>query len=163
MIERRCFLSTVDKVTAIADPIAQQIGYELVDVEYVKEGKNWFLRLYIDKDGGIDLDDCTRFSEKIGETLDSQKVDPIPHPYYLEVSSPGAERPLKIEKDFEEALGQYIHVSLYQQIESENTFEGTLKELNEDSLTLVIRIKTREKELVIDRSNIAKARLAIKF
>ena len=64
MIERRCFLSTVDKVTAIADPIAQQIGYELVDVEYVKEGKNWFLRLYIDKDGGVDLDDCTRFSER---------------------------------------------------------------------------------------------------
>lgn len=156
-------MSTVDKVIAIADPVAKQLGYELVDVEYVKEGKNWFLRLYIDKDGGVDLDDCTRFSEKIGEELDSQKTDPIPHPYYLEVSSPGAERPLKKEKDLQEAVGKYIHVSLYQQIDSENTFEGTLTELNEDTLTLVIRIKTREKELIIDRSNIAKARLAIKF
>ncbi len=156
-------MSTVDKVTAIAGPVAEQAGYELVDVEYVKEGKNWFLRLYIDKDGGVDLDDCTKFSEKIGEELDAQKVDPIPHPYYLEVSSPGAERPLKKEKDLIEAVGKYIHVSLYQQISGENTFEGTLKELNDQTLTLVIRIKTREKEIEIDRSNIAKARLAIKF
>lgn len=156
-------MSTVDKVTAIADPVAAELGYELVDVEYVKEGKNWFLRIYIDKDGGIDLDDCTRFSEKIGETLDSQKTDPIPHPYYLEVSSPGAERPLKKDQDLRDAVEKYIHVSLYQQIDGENIFEGTLKEVTEDSIKLVIRIKTREKELTIERANIAKARLAIKF
>lgn len=156
-------MSTVDKVTAIADPVAAELGYELVDVEYVKEGKNWFLRIYIDKDGGIDLDDCTRFSEKIGETLDSQKTDPIPHPYYLEVSSPGAERPLKKDQDLRDAVEKYIHVSLYQQIDGENIFEGTLKEVTDDSIKLVIRIKTREKELTIERANIAKARLAIKF
>ncbi|MEC6747409.1 ribosome maturation factor RimP [Marinilactibacillus sp. GCM10026970] len=156
-------MSTVDKVTAIADPVAAELGYELVDVEYVKEGKNWFLRIYIDKDGGIDLDDCTRFSEKIGETLDSQKTDPIPHPYYLEVSSPGAERPLKKDQDLRNAVEKYIHVSLYQQIDGENIFEGTLKEVTDDSIKLVIRIKTREKELTIERANIAKARLAIKF
>ncbi|WP_225744135.1 ribosome maturation factor RimP [Marinilactibacillus sp. Marseille-P9653] len=156
-------MSTVDKVTAIADPVAAELGYELVDVEYVKEGKNWFLRLYIDKDSGIDLDDCTRFSEKIGETLDSQKTDPIPHPYYLEVSSPGAERPLKKDQDLRDAVEKYVHVSLYQQIDGENIFEGTLKEVTDDSIKLVIRIKTREKELTIERANIAKARLAIKF
>ncbi|WP_208559668.1 ribosome maturation factor RimP [Marinilactibacillus kalidii] len=156
-------MSTVDKVTAIADPVAAELGYELVDVEYVKEGKNWFLRIYIDKEGGVDLDDCTRFSEKIGEALDSQKTDPIPHPYYLEVSSPGAERPLKKDKDLRDAVEQYIHVSLYQQIDGENIFEGTLKEVTDDTISLVIRIKTREKELTIDRTNIAKARLAIKF
>lgn len=156
-------MSTVDRVTDIAQPIAEELGYELVDVEYVKEGKNWFLRVYIDRLGGVDLDDCTSFSEKISEVLDSQKPDPIPHAYYLEVSSPGAERLLKNETDFQNAVGKYIHVSLYQQIDSENTFEGICKELTDNTVTLVIRIKTREKEVVIPRSNIAKARLAIQF
>lgn len=156
-------MSTVDKVTEIATPLAEELGYELVDVEYVKEGKNWFLRMYIDKPDGVDLDDCTAFSEKMSEVLDSKEPDPIPHAYYLEVSSPGAEKPLKKEADFQNAIGEYIHVSLYQQIDSQNTFEGTLKELTDEDLTLEIRIKTRKKELIIPRSNIAKARLAIQF
>lgn len=156
-------MSTVDRVTDIAQPIAEELGYELVDVQYVKEGKNWFLRVYIDKLGGVDLDDCTSFSERISEVLDTEDPDPIPHAYYLEVSSPGAERPLKKEEDFQNAVGKYIHVSLYQQVDSENAFEGIFKELTDDTVTLVIRIKTREKEIVIPRSNIAKARLAIQF
>lgn len=156
-------MSTVDRVTEIAEPVAEELGYELVDVEYVKEGKNWFLRMYIDQPGGVDLDDCTTFSERMSELLDSKDPDPIPHAYYLEVSSPGAEKPLKKEEDFQKAVGEYIHVSLYQQIDSQNTFEGTLKELTEDELVLEIRIKTRKKDLTIPRSNIAKARLAIQF
>lgn len=156
-------MSTVDRVTEIAEPLAEEMGYELVDVEYVKEGKNWFLRVYIDQAGGVDLNDCTAFSERMSEVLDSKDPDPIPHAYYLEVSSPGAEKPLKKEEDFKNAVGEYIHVSLYQQIDSQNTFEGTLKELTEEELVLEIRIKTRKKELTIPRSNIAKARLAIQF
>lgn len=156
-------MSTVDRVTEIAEPLAEEMGYELVDVEYVKEGKNWFLRLYIDQPGGVDLSDCTAFSESMSEVLDSKDPDPIPHAYYLEVSSPGAEKPLKKEEDFKKAIGEYIHVSLYQQIDSQNTFEGTLKEFTEEDLVLEIRIKTRKKELTIPRSNIAKARLAIQF
>lgn len=156
-------MSTVDRVTEIAEPVAEELGYELVDVEYVKEGKNWFLRMYIDQPGGVDLDDCTTFSERMSELLDSKDPDLIPHAYYLEVSSPGAEKPLKKEEDFQKAVGEYIHVSLYQQIDSQNTFEGTLKELTEDELVLEIRIKTRKKDLTIPRSNIAKARLAIQF
>lgn len=156
-------MSTVDKVTEIAEPLATELGYELVDVEYVKEGKNWFLRIYIDKPESVDLDDCTHFSEKMSEILDTKDPDPIPHAYYLEVSSPGAEKPLKKEKDFENAVGKYIHVSLYQQINSENSFEGTLKELTDEEIVLEIKIKTRTKELTIPRSNIAKARLAIQF
>lgn len=147
----------------IATPLAEELGYELVDLEYVKEGKNWFLRLYIDQPGGVDLDDCTTFSEKMSEQLDSQKPDPIPHAYYLEVSSPGAERPLKKEADLKAAVGEYIHVSLYQQIDSQNTFEGVLKTCTDEELVLEIRIKTRKKEIVIPRSNISKARLAIQF
>lgn len=156
-------MSTIEKVRHLAQPIAEQSGYEMTDVEYVKEGKNWFLRVYIDKPEGINLDDCTVFSEKLSEVLDNEEVDPIPHAYYLEVSSPGAERPLKKEEDFQNAVGKYIHVSLYQQIDSENSFEGILNELTEDTLILVVRIKTREKEIVIPRSTIAKARLAIRF
>lgn len=156
-------MSTIEKVRHLAQPIAEQSGYEMTDVEYVKEGKNWFLRVYIDKPEGINLDDCTVFSEKLSEVLDNEEVDPIPHAYYLEVSSPGAERPLNKEEDFQNAVGKYIHVSLYQQIDSENSFEGILNELTEDTLILVVRIKTREKEIVIPRSTIAKARLAIRF
>lgn len=76
-------MNTVEKVREISRPIASELGYELVDVDYLKEGKNWFLRLYIDKPEGVDLDDCALFSEKIGERLDAVEPDPIPHAYYL--------------------------------------------------------------------------------
>ena len=98
-------------VSTLALPVIEAEGFELVDLEFVKEGKNWFLRFYLDKPGGIDLDDCAFMSEKFSELLDAQDPDPIPQAYFLEVSSPGAERPLKTEKDLKEAIGQYVHVS----------------------------------------------------
>jgi len=156
-------LSTVDKVRAISEPIVDELGYELVEVEYVKEGRNWFLRLYIDKEDGVDLDDCALFSERLEEVLDAIQPDPIPHAYYLEVSSPGAERPLVTEKDFEKAVGSFIHVRLQGAIEGESIYEGTLKELTEDELVLDIKIKTRRKDIRIKRDMIAKARLAVEF
>lgn len=156
-------MSTIDKVRTISEPIAEDLGYNLVDVEYVKEGKHWFLRLYIDKENGVDLDDCALFSEKIEEVLDTIQPDPIPHAYYLEVSSPGAERPLKSEKDFENAVGKYIHLTLREAVEGESIYEGTLKEWNTDDLVITIKIKTRRKDIVIQKDKIAKARLAIEF
>lgn len=156
-------MSTVDKVRTISEPIAEELGYNLVDVEYVKEGKHWFLRLYIDKDKGVDLDDCALYSERIEEVMDTIQPDPIPHAYYLEVSSPGAERPLKSEKDFENAVGKYIHLTLHEAVEGESVYEGTLKEWNTDNLVITIKIKTRRKDIVIDTNKIAKARLAIEF
>ncbi|GAA0370003.1 ribosome maturation factor RimP [Alkalibacterium iburiense] len=156
-------MSTVDKVRTISEPIAEELGYDLVDVEYVKEGKHWFLRLYIDKENGVDLDDCALYSERIEEVLDTIQPDPIPHAYYLEVSSPGAERPLKTEKDFQNAVGKYIHLTLHEAVEGESVYEGTLKEWNTDDLVITIKIKTRRKDIVIDTSKIAKARLAIEF
>lgn len=155
--------SIVEMVTDIVTPIIAETRYELTDVEYIKEGKNWFLRIYIDKSDGVDLEDCAELSEKISEKLDEIKPDPFPHAYFLEVSSPGAERPLKKEKDFQEALGKYIHISLYEPIDGEKVYEGTLEEITDETLTLVITIKTRKKEITINRKKIAKARLAIKF
>ncbi len=83
----------------LAAPILEEKGLELVDIEYVKEGKDWFLRVYIDKDGGVDINECGIVSEQLGEKLD--QADPVKGAYFLEVSSPGVERPLKTKDDFQ--------------------------------------------------------------
>ena len=156
-------MNTIKVVTEIIEPIAEENGFRIVDIEYIKEGKHWFLRIYIDKLGGVDLNDCAKFNELVSEQLDSVDPDPIPYAYYLEVSSPGAERPLKTEEDFEAAVGRYIHVSLFEPVLKHNTLEGTLKELTNKEAVLVYKEKTKEKEVKIDRSNISKARLAVQF
>lgn len=153
----------VDTISAITTPVIEAEGFELVDLEFVKEGKNWFLRFYLDKPGGIDLDDCAFMSEKFSELLDAQDPDPIPQAYFLEVSSPGAERPLKTEKDLQAAIGEYVHLSFYQQVEGEKFLEGFLQEVTPEAVTLEIKVKTRIKSVTIARENLAKARLAIQF
>lgn len=155
--------SVVETVQNVVTPILDECHFELVDVEFVKEGKNWFLRVFIDKPGGIDIEECALVSEKLSEKMDQLEPDPIPQAYFLEVSSPGAERPLKKESDYEQALNEYIHVSLYQNIEGEKQYEGFLTSYDSENLTLLVRIKTREKEFTFSRKNIAKARLAIQF
>lgn len=155
--------SVVETVTEMVTPILDEQNFELVEVEFVKEGKSWFLRVFIDKEGGIDIEECAFVSEKLSEKLDAADPDPIPQAYFLEVSSPGAERPLKKESDYEKVLGDYVHVSLYQPVDGEKQYEGFLQSFDAEQLTLKIRIKTREKELTFDRKNIAKARLAIQF
>lgn len=152
-----------ERITELVAPLAREYEYRLVDVEYAKEGKNWFLRLFIDKDAGIALDDCTFFSEKVSELLDTIEPDPIPYAYYLEVSSPGAERPLKTESDWIRAEGEYIQVTLHGPVEGESVFQGTLEELKEESIVLSYRVKTREKTIELNRNNIAKARFAVQF
>lgn len=153
----------VTMVTTEVEPMINDMDFELVDVEYVKEGKNWFLRLYIDQPEGVNLEDCALVSEKVSERLDSITPDPFPHAYFLEVSSPGAERPIKTEKDYQNAIGKYIHISLYEAVDGEKTYEGILTELTDETLTLTVRIKTRTKDIEFDRAKIAKARLAIQF
>lgn len=155
--------SVVETVTELVTPILTDQNFELVDVEFVKEGKNWFLRVFIDKTGGIDIEECAFVSEQLSDKLDAMDPDPIPQAYFLEVSSPGAERPLKKESDYENAIGQFVHVSLYQAEDGSKQYEGTLIRLDQDELTLKIKIKTREKEITFSRKNIAKARLAIQF
>ncbi len=155
--------TVVETVTTIVTPILEAQNFELVEVEFVKEGKSWFLRVFIDKEGGIDIEECAFVSEQLSDKLDACDPDPIPQAYFLEVSSPGAERPLKKEEDYHHAVGEYIHLSLYQPVEGEKQFEGFLQSFDEEQLVIKIRIKTREKELTIERKNIAKARLAIQF
>ena len=144
-------------VEELALPILEELQLELVEVEYVKEGKSWFLRVYIDKETGVDIDDCGNVSEKLSEKLD--EVDPIPQNYFLEVSSPGAERPLKKEKDFKRSLGKSVECKLYKAINKQKEFEGILKDFTEDTVT----IETEGNELVLDRKDIAMIRLAIDF
>lgn len=155
--------SVVETVTELVTPILDERHFELVDAEFVKEGKSWYLRIYIDKPGGINIEECALVSDLLGEKLDDCDPDPIPQAYFLEVSSPGAERPLKKERDYERALNSYIHVSLYQPLEGNKVYEGTMVDLKPDELTLEYMDKTRQKTIVISRKQIAQARLAIKF
>lgn len=153
----------VDVVKEAVLPVVDERNFELVDIEFLKEGKNWFLRIYIDKPGGIDIEECAWVSECVSDILDQMDPDPIPQAYFLEVSSPGAERPLKTDKDLQNAVGSYVNLSYYQAIDGEKSHEGTLLEVTEDSVKLEIKIKTRVKIIEIPREKIAKARLAIQF
>ena len=153
----------LDKVTPLIEEIVEQNGCFLVDIEYVKEGKNWFLRVYADKPERIDIDDCATISEQVSERLDQIKPDPFPEAYFLEVSSPGAERPLKTEAAVREAIGDYIHLDYYAKQHGEKHHEGTLLDVTEDHYVLEVQIKTVKKQLEIDKKAVAKARLAIKF
>lgn len=150
-----------DIVERLAEPIVREAGVELVDVEYKKEGANWYLRVFIDKPEGIDIDDCSRVSEQLSDRLD--EVDPIPNAYFLEVSSPGAERPLKKPSDFERAVGEFVHISLYEPLNGKKAFEGTLLEYAEESLTLSYNAKGVMKNVQIPTEKIAAARLAVEF
>ncbi|WP_163652714.1 ribosome maturation factor RimP [Listeria sp. PSOL-1] len=151
----------LEQVEQIVSPITEELGFELVNLAFEKEGKNWFLRVFIDKPKGIDIDECALVSEKISEKLDEH--DPITQNYFLEVSSPGAERPLKKESDFENAVGKYIHVTSYEAIEGRKVWEGTLTQYDGTILTIEIMDKTRKIICEVPQKSIAKARLAIKF
>ena len=155
--------SVVETVTDLVTPILQDHDFYLYDLEFVKEGKSWYLRVYIDKDGGITLEDCALVSDELSEALDNVEPDPIPQAYFLEVSSPGAERPLKKEEDYQRAIDHYIHISLYQQINGQKVYEGTLTQLSDKEITLDYLDKTRHRQITIDRLKIPQARLAMKF
>jgi ribosome maturation factor RimP len=146
-----------DVITELIQPFLDAEGFELVDVEFVKEGSNKFLRVYVDKEGGIDIDDCGRISEVLSEKLDEK--DPIPDAYFLEVSSPGAERPLKKLTDYERALQKQVFVTTYEPVDGDKEFEGKL--LSFDGETLVIQ--TLRKKVAIPFPKVASARLAIVF
>lgn len=153
------------KVTHIAEelvtPILTEIGLELVDIEYVKEGKNWFLRVFIDSPTGVDIDQCGVVSERLSEKLD--EIDPIPHNYFLEVSSPGAERPLKKMKDFERAVGKNVYVKTYEPIDGQKEFEGLLTAFDGQTVTVEVKVKTKKKTIKIPYEKVASARLAVIF
>ncbi len=150
-----------ETVEQLVQPIIEKMNLELVDIEYVKEGQSWFLRVYIDKEQGVDIEECGLVSEQLIEKLD--EVDPIPHNYFLEVSPPGAERPLKKVRDYERAVCKRVHVKLYEPIDGEKEFEGTLVSFEDEELTVEYLVKTRKKQIVIPLEKVAKARLAVYF
>ncbi|WP_105118286.1 ribosome maturation factor RimP [Streptococcus suis] len=154
--------SIVDLVTATIAP-AIQAPYELVDVEYGKMGGDYVLSIFIDKEGGISLQDTADLSEVISPLLDTIQPDPFPEQYMLEVTSPGLERPLRTAEAVAQAVGKYIHVKLYQAIDKVKVFEGTLLSFDGTDLVMEYMDKTRKKEVTIPYSTVAKARLAVKI
>lgn len=147
-----------ETVTELALPIVDKNSFELVDVEFVKEGANWYLRIYIDKPGGITIDDCQLVSEEISDKLD--EADPIKQSYFLEVSSPGLDRPLKKDSDFEKFKGELVEIKVFKPVEGKKIFEGELLGIIDNK----IAIKTSEKgNMEFDRDQVALVRRAIKF
>lgn len=139
-------------------PIIEANNFELVDVEYVKEGGNYYLRVYIDKNGGITVDDCEIVSRALGDLLDEK--DPIEDSYILEVSSPGLGRPLKKDKDFKRSIGMEVEIHLYKSIDKQKDFAGILKEYSETDVTIEIDENSTMK---FERKDIALIRLAFDF
>ena len=138
-------------------PIMEEHQFELVDVEFVKEAGNWFLRAYIDKPGGIGVDDCETVSRRLSDLLDEQ--DFIEESYILEVSSPGLGRPLKKDKDFERNMGKLVEIRTYRPIEKQKEFCGILTAYDSNSVT----IDEDGTERVFDKKDTALIRLAIEF
>lgn len=139
-------------------PIVEEHGFELVDVEYVKEGGTWYLRAYIDKPGGINVDDCEVVSRRLSDILDEK--DYIEEAYILEVSSPGLGRPLKREKDFKRSLGEEVDVRTYRMIEKQKEFTGLLKDYDDATVTIEMEDGTLK---TFEKSDIALIRLAFDF
>lgn len=137
-----------EKVESLIEPKIKELGYNLYDVEYVKEGKDYYLRVYIDKDTGISLEDCELVSNNINELLD--QADYIKEQYFLEVSSPGIERILKKDKHLKDNTGAKVQIKLFKPVNGKKQYEGILKNFNESN----IEIETASAKLEIERQNI---------
>ncbi len=148
----------IDDVTMYIEPVLKNFELELVDVEFTKEGGNYFLRIYIDKEGGVTIEDCKNASKKIEPILDEK--DPIEPPYMLEVSSPGLDRAIKKDKDFIKYAGEVVDVKLHQAINKQKKIQGELIEKAQGVVTL----KDEDNNIIkIDDKNIVSVRLAILF
>lgn len=142
------------KTESILQPIVEAQHFELVDVEYVKEGNNWYLRAYIDKEGGITIDDCELVSRAFSEILDQD--DYIQSAYILEVSSPGLLRPLKKERDFKRHMDEAVEIHLYKAKNKSKEFQGILRGYTDQTVTIEIE----DESIIFDKSEIALIRLA---
>ena len=145
------------QVWQFAEPLVKEQGCELWDVEYVREGGEWFLRLYIDKDGGVDIDDCEAVSRAVDPVLDEK--DPIPESYRFEVCSAGLERVLKRPSDFERFLGEPVLVKLYRPKDGRKEFPGVLKGYKDGDVT----ISAGGQEITFEKAEVALVRLRVEF
>ncbi|HHV12915.1 MAG TPA: ribosome maturation factor RimP [Clostridiales bacterium] len=146
------------RTEALLEPLLKANNFELYDIEYVKEGSNWFLRAYIDKEGGIAVDDCELVSRALSDLLD--KHDYIPDSYILEVSSPGLGRQLKRDKHFEKSLGEEVEVKLYKALNKKKEFVGLLAAFDQETVTIELEGGST---MVIPRADIATVRLTFDF
>lgn len=146
------------RAEALVLPILDAQAFELVDVEYVREAGNWFLRFYIDKEGGITIDDCELVSRALSDKLDEE--DFIPEAYVLEVSSPGLGRQLKKEKDYERSIGEEVDIRLYRAVDRRKEFTGILTGYSKESFTIEEEDGT---SITLPRDNVAIIKLALDF
>lgn len=146
-----------DIVFELAKPVIDRNSFELVEIEFKKEGPDWFLRVYIDKEGGITIDDCQSVSEELSDMLD--EADPIEQSYIFEVSSPGIDRPLKTERDFRKNSGKPIEIKLFSPIDGKKIIEGILKGHTETTVEIEVEGKT----INIEKNSIALIRPLVKF
>lgn len=144
-----------DKVTALARPIVEEEGCSLWDVEYVREAGSWYLRVFIDKEGGVSIDDCERISRRMDPILDEE--DPIPDSYVFEVGSAGAERELKRPSDFEQFMGSQVEVKLYQPVKGSKTFVGTLSGYEQGKVSVIVGKET----MTFDKAQTAQVKLHV--
>ncbi|MCR5418398.1 MAG: ribosome maturation factor RimP [Lachnospiraceae bacterium] len=154
MSRKESYEATAEQLIA---PILQENGFELVDMEYVKEGSSWYLRAYIDKEGGITIDDCELVSRAFSDVLDRE--DPIEEAYILEVSSPGLLRPLKKDRDFERKMGERIELRTYRMEDGKKEFEGVLKAFDKTTVT----VECEDGERVFERAGLALVRPYVEF
>ena len=142
--------SIEEKVTKLVEPIIENLGYELYDVEYAKEGKNYFLRIFIDNEKVIDLNDCEKVNDSITDILDKENY--IKEQYFLEISSPGIERVLRKDKHLEKNIGEEVTIKLFKKDENgKKEYLGKLKDFNQEKIV----IEQEEKDINIERKNIS--------
>lgn len=150
-------MKITDQVAAFARPVVEAHGCSLWDVEYVREGSDYFLRLYIDKDGGVDISDCEAISRAVDPILDEK--DPIPESYHFEVCSAGLERPLKRPGDFERFMGSPITVKLYRPLNGQKELPGILRGYEGGRVT----VETGGQTITLEKSQVALVRLRVEF
>ena len=152
------------KFEQILLPITEKIGVQIYDVEYVKEGTDWYLRAYIDKEGGVTIDDCEKVSREVSEVMDQE--DFIEDAYILEVSSPGLGRTLKKDKHLEKSIGQKVEIKTYKPIEKQKEFSGVLEKFDSESITISLKETEKQgngKKMTFARGDVALIRLAFDF
>lgn len=150
--------NTEKKIMPFLEPIIAEKNLELVDLEFVKEGANWYLRVYIDKEGGVDIDDCEGVSRALEAGLDAS--DPIEQAYILEVSSPGIDRPLKKEADFEKYRGEIIDIKLYKARDGQKQYQGKLLGLENGAISIEYE---GNQVITFEQKEVAAVRLAVIF
>ncbi len=146
------------KTEKLVEPVLKENNFELYDVEFVKEAGTFYLRVFIDKEGGININDCETVSRRLSDLLDEK--DFIPDAYILEVSSPGLGRQLKKDKHFEKSIGEEVEIKLFKPIDKQKEFTGFLESYNDE---VIVISDEKENEMEFERSNIASVRLVVHF